>query len=171
MTKIIFLDFDGVLNSARTIIAYGQGMLLPRSRFDDPKFDPVALSLVRALAEDTDAKIVVSSTWRTGATLEELQRIFELYNWDTRGTIIDMTPSYMNVRRGLEINSWLDSNSWSNYVILDDGTGFLDEQLPHLIKTDMYEGFQFRDFIKAGKLLGPGANAKYFPLDLDKYLV
>lgn len=172
MNKIIFLDFDGVLNSARTIIAYGQGMLLPRSRFDDPKFDPVCVALVRALVEDTGAKIVISSSWRTGATLGELRLIFSLYGWDTQDSIIDVTPSFMNVTRGVEIHHWLENNAWHDYVIIDDGDGFLAEQLPHVIKTDMYEGLTFQQFVQIGNRFGPkDENSKYFPLDLELYRI
>lgn len=46
MEKYIFLDFDGVINT------------------QNDKFDKNAMANLRRLLEKTDAKVVISSTWR-----------------------------------------------------------------------------------------------------------
>lgn len=91
--KIIFLDFDGVLNSE----------VWMKSRFDiidnndiDSQYpfyeiDPNAIKNLNRIIEETGAKVVVSSTWRHGRTPEELSRILEFHNF--KGEIIDTTPS------------------------------------------------------------------------------
>lgn len=46
MEKYIFLDFDGVLNTPKG------------------KFDQKAIDNLRYLLERSDAKVIISSTWR-----------------------------------------------------------------------------------------------------------
>jgi histidinol phosphatase-like enzyme len=58
--KVIFLDFDGVLNSIQDSIFYS------RTKGDYGfKFSPLACSNIQWLLEqDPSIKIVISSTWR-----------------------------------------------------------------------------------------------------------
>src|SRR5690606_39253231 len=90
MKKYLMLDIDGVLNSSRTVIVY-EGYGHGWEPFS-PKFDPVAVGLLRKLVEDTDAVIIISSSWRITTTYEQFYTIFDQYGWDTRDIIKGQTP-------------------------------------------------------------------------------
>lgn len=58
--------------------------------------------------------------------------------------------------RGDEINRWLEFNGKDvkNYCIIDDDTDFTDDQIKNnFVNTDMEEGFLYRHFKKAEKIL------------------
>ena len=75
--------------------------------------------------------------------------------------IIDVTPTLYfpnNTRttRGSEITNWLEHTKYNvqepiNYLIFDDEND-MDSQINHLVKTDTFIGFTFKDFIKAQQL-------------------
>ena len=72
MEKYIFLDFDGVINTLKG------------------KFDKNAVTNLRRLLERTDAKVVISSTWRLQG-MEYIQQLWQEYQLP--GEVIDLTPS------------------------------------------------------------------------------
>lgn len=150
--KVIFLDFDGVLNSIRTVYAYP----LMTDRFNEcwEQLDPIAVMLTRRLCEEHDAKIVISSTWRKLFTIEEFkQKFLELYNWDI--PIIDMTASSSRGFRGEEINDWLEDNQHvCKYVILDDDSDFYMDQ--PFVKVNGLHGISVFDYHRAVLCLDPG---------------
>lgn len=48
--------------------------------------------------------------------------------------------------RGEEIKRWLDEHDEvENYIILDDDSDMLNEQLTHFVQTDTYEGITDRE--------------------------
>jgi histidinol phosphatase-like enzyme len=121
--KIIFMDFDGCLNSGKYFSSLNEG-------FDDPinQLDPVAISRLNKITDATGAKIVVSSTWRL-AFINREQPLTSLQNclksYGITGEIIDMTPNKPNAvrnRRGKEIQSWIDAHYSliEKFVIIDD---------------------------------------------------
>ena len=63
MKKVVFLDFDGVMDTA-----YYDHMLdsqgLPQSDKWGPVFDPSNVNNLRRIIDETGADIVVSSTWK-----------------------------------------------------------------------------------------------------------
>lgn len=161
MYRIIFLDFDGVLNVAnKDYDRFGQ--------FFHEEF----IKNLGKIINETGAKIVISSSWRS-AGLEEMRQLWAERNYP--GEIVDITPflvkseysfdndSLLNTKsvftkkhiRGLEINFWLQNVAnlsiinWSkdllrkkveespikNFIIIDDDSDFLIEQSKHLIKT------------------------------------
>ena len=63
MRKIIFLDFDGVLDSDY----YSLVLFRKVESLDDKygtRFDPYCVQNLKHIIEETDADIVVSSTWK-----------------------------------------------------------------------------------------------------------
>ena len=88
--KIIFLDHDGVIcldnnwGGRRKKQNKWGGMKLsmgPKSvpleyRFDD--FDQKAVSVLNEILDETEAEIVVSSDWKTWATVEEMGEYYEI---------------------------------------------------------------------------------------------
>jgi hypothetical protein len=122
--KVIFLDFDGVLTTRATKFASG---------------DPKCVAALNRITTITDAKIVVSSTWR----IQGLKAVkVNLMDWGVIAEIIDITPRLRddNCTRGDEIKQWLKENhNVSRFVILDDDTDMSDLR-EHLVKCDTYEG-------------------------------
>ena len=136
--KVLFLDIDGVLNSIRTCTATGA---YPHD-FDEKgkrRFDWIAVSLIRKLCVDHDAKIVISSTWRTTYSPTEIGLGLTL-------PCIDRTP-VLNTHRGVEIDTWLNSHpEVTHYAIVDDDSDMLFHQREYFVQTDAQEGLLYRDY-------------------------
>jgi len=65
------------------------------------------------------ADVVVSSTWRHGKTVAELQVMLEAEGFT--GRVVDKTPTGApGARRGEEIGAWLAEHAVCGYVIIDD---------------------------------------------------
>mgnify|MGYP003378926671 FL=1 len=101
-------------------------------------FDPECLERLQRLVEKTDARIVITSTWRkTEEGKRVLQNILEQY--DLANRIIGYTP-ILNTKRGEEIKSFLETlNVEASYIILDDDDD-MEELTPYLILTNMKTG-------------------------------
>ena len=138
MNKIIFLDFDGVLNTE-----HYQGLLQYQGKTWQDEygafFDPKAVKQLKRIIDATDADIVVESSWKY-LGLDAMKELWEVRNLP--GTIIDITPSLLGKNKGVEIASWLSKYAKQDlrYVIIDDEFVILDSQLPHFILTNPYEG-------------------------------
>lgn len=168
MNKIIFLDFDGVLNTE-----HYQGLLQYQGKpWQDEYgafFDPKAVKQLKRIIDATDADIVVESSWKY-LGLDAMKELWKVRNLP--GRIIDITPSttsdeyLLNVDlddfsnemhhcKGLEISSWLSEKGLSNtrYVIIDDEYVILDSQLPHFILTNPFEGITEEQANKAISIL------------------
>lgn len=147
--KVIFLDLDGVVNSLRSAIAFGNyPHELPKDR---RLFDPVALGLVRRICKETGAVIVISSTWRRSHHKDVLKKSLNL-------DIIGCTPAFNSpdTRRGHEIKEWLDYRGpqVEKYCIIDDDSDVLNEQLPFFVKVYGDAGLSAQNYQEAIKILG-----------------
>ena len=158
MEKYLFLDFDGVLNTASYAKRLRKEGVDPFDEFG-AMFTPDAINNLRSIVEQTGCKIVLSSTWRN----EGMMRMQTL--WKDRGLpgeIFSMTPillsiTYNDARNGdlftipehnakaLEIQAWLHryAKQPCQYVILDDENVFFHGQQEHLVQTEEYEGLTF----------------------------
>jgi hypothetical protein len=144
--KVIFLDVDGVLNSHRSVFAFGGygNDFTPKSM---KRFDHCALGLIRRACKETGAVICFSSTWRLGRTPKECADGLDL-------PIIDKTPDTPGIR-GKQIKEWLDAHpEVEAYAIVDDDSDMLDEQKPFFVHTDHRNGLLFDDYKKLIALLG-----------------
>lgn len=148
--KVIFLDIDGVLN----VIPMHCG---GHDEFGGI-FHPHFVENLRSIIDSTGAKIVLSSTWRMSG-IDKNRAMWKHRNLP--GELIDVTPieyflpdwfkgDYDNNEsfpRGGEIKFWLDENPVDAYVIIDDDTDMLTEQLPFFVQTsgsedqDSVEGY------------------------------
>lgn len=155
MHKIIFLDFDGVLNTEhyQNLLHYqGKAWQDEHGAF----FDPEAVMQLKRIIDATRADIVIESSWKY-LGLEAMQEMWQARNMP--GQVIDITPSSpsdswlltANLNdidsatrhcKGIEIASWLSDNATKDtqYVIIDDEYVILDSQLPHFILTNPYDG-------------------------------
>jgi hypothetical protein len=127
MRKILFLDVDGVCNSAQ--FAYttnARGVL---------GIDPYPAFLVGKIQLDTGCEVVLSSTWRLWKEGRE----------DVRKQVvefIDVTPELPSRIRGEEIEKWLKDNNAEDavYAILDDDMDMLAYQAPNFFLTTWRDG-------------------------------
>lgn len=144
--KIIFLDFDGVLNTE-----HYQGLLQYQGKpWQDEYgafFDSNAVKQLNRIIDATGADVVIESSWKY-LGLEAMKELWKARNLPER--IIDVTPSSFSVNdldvsmlhcKGMEIALWLSEQGEDvRYVIIDDEYVIFDSQLPHFILTNPYEG-------------------------------
>lgn len=149
--KILFLDFDGVVST------FEKGW-----RLDDEK-----LSLLKEIIDETNAKIVVSSSWKVGyddvdkfiETLggrrksETIKNNGNMFQWFCNN-IYDITDSN-GPWRGDEIQRWIvyHQDEIETYVILDDDSDMRENQLFNFVQTDSYEGITSREVKLCTKIL------------------
>ena len=148
--KIIFLDFDGVLNSAKYLRGREEyGVVI----------DPARMVLLKQIADATGAKIVLSTSWRehwsknqtecngTGVLINNIFSNFGLQ-------ILDKTPMLRTAREA-EIKSWLDDHpEVENFVVLDDRLMCAPFLEGHFVKTSYYfHGLDETDTQKAIDIL------------------
>ena len=162
--KIIFLDFDGVLNSHKYMGSYaykketqgmtgGQVMKLAHHAH----IDPAALKILNKLVDQTGATVVVSSTWRIIYSVEELNKMCK-----ARGatfTIVDKTPELPRrfsefIPRGKEIQAYIDSLPQipEGILIIDDWENMIHLS-PYLLRTNEADGIKNSQIKLAIKIL------------------
>lgn len=139
MNKIIFLDVDGVLNDEEEIETlvnilgkYQYSSLV--NKLEGTPFDYKCCELLRKLVEETQATIVLSSTWRLNKKgINLIEHVL--------GMKIKDKTQYLGTIRGKEIKKYLETHkNIENYVIIDDDNDMLSEQLEHFVQIDRKVG-------------------------------
>lgn len=172
---LIFLDFDGVLNTENHFAKMTvEGV--PTRDYYGPKFDPKAVANLLKIIEATDAWIIVSSSWRYMG-LKELQRMWtdrhlpgwiagitplhtddeKLLETDLR-QLDEVTPEMFSSSRGNEIKAYFNempgnSSDAQRYVILDDLNEVLPEQESHFIRINPIVGITEEDVERAIEII------------------
>jgi hypothetical protein len=132
--RVIFLDIDGVLAPIRRWDRYGD-------------LDPACIQVLNAIVAGSGADVVVSSTWRHGKTVAELQDMLEAGGF--AGRVADKTPAGgPGAGRGEEIAAWLAEHAAGSYVIIDDHAD-MGELRAHLVQTHPAQGLQPADVPRA----------------------
>ena len=134
--KVIFLDFDDVLNGDAYVRRQGRfGVIL----------DPEKLHLLKTIVAATGARIVLSTSWREHWSVvaedcdnigHDINRIFHEYGL----SVFDKTPQLTNSRQD-SILQWLNRHPQVDaFVVLDDQ--FLDAPFlrEHFVRTSNYRG-------------------------------
>jgi hypothetical protein len=104
---ILFVDIDGVLVTREVV--------RERNKFYAPAV--AALNVFCAIPE---ARIVVSSAWRVGRSVEELDRLFG-HNEVAVRVIGKTRDDRFNDKRGEEILDWIEANRYNGpYIVIDD---------------------------------------------------
>lgn len=155
--KVIFLDIDGVLNTARAHIAY-----------ESSKWDPVGVAILGRVCEETGAKLVISSVWR--GSMERWIHAHQLLDavglgkygicsqhvgvdYDRSNEFHRTSPGHDNPR-GERIKHWVDEWNPDNYAILDDDGDMLSSQSRHFVKVNGFDGITFSTYQRLIKILG-----------------
>ena len=151
--KLIYLNIDGVMNVIE----------------DDLSFFPTHTAKIRALCPssthikylneiiaETDAQVVITSTWRRSISALYLNMLFSLCGFT--GIILDITP-VLHGQRDIEIASHREcynrlhpKDRIENYVVIDDvkiNITYID----NFIKINPEKGLQSQDAKKAIQLL------------------
>lgn len=123
--KVIFLDIDGVLTTWASL-SKGSSNL-----------DPACLQRFLFLQDQTQAKVVLSSSWRV---LPRLVAVLKQAGIRIQG---QTPPTRANgMPRGHEISSWIESQEQppSDYIILDDESDAGVGHDGHLVWTHPRDG-------------------------------
>jgi len=127
--KVVFLDVDGVLNTEECDNApkageKGSEAFLYHENTPIPLLKR-CLDNLRFVLQQTDAKIVISSSWRLfPERLELLTKVLEALSPSKEPVVvIGITPDLSNSwsGRGEEVRAWLDQNeNCLRFVVVDD---------------------------------------------------
>ena len=153
MTKLIFLDIDGVLDTYK-------------SRY---QLDPVLMERLGTLLAHTDAKIVVSSSWRSNDVASTVEFMTDPDNpsvgnnpFSFTDKVVGITPILYSVidgdidrpaTRGEEIAAYLKDHPCDNSVILDDCEEMQRDQWPNFVLVNDEVGLTDKDVEKAVSIL------------------
>ena len=140
--KIIFLDVDGVLNSAR-------------DGFSIDLETDIHLKLLKQLVKETNANIVLSSSWKIGFGCSFSLSNTLISRLKEHGlSILDITPEREDGNRILEIKEWISKNPVKNILILDDEEFDIRNIFPNnFVKINNEIGLQEKDVKKGIKIL------------------
>jgi 16S rRNA C1402 (ribose-2'-O) methylase RsmI len=160
--KIIFLDIDGVLT-------------IPRLSWDDPKTEyelkkvirPEKIELLNHVINETNAKVVISSSWRIITSLYEIKEAFEENGFV--GVVYDITPGKFQIdeknniwsQRGHEIQKWMDRfpRKIESFVIVDDNSDMV-HLMDRLVLTNQIKTLQVEDCQKMIEMLNEDKSIK-----------
>lgn len=153
MRPIIFLDFDGVVNTIywkkdTNGICCLNVMKGGHTELNNQQ----AIGWLNELYIEIPYDIVVSSTWRMSMSVEELQHLLIKSGFRPEIQVIGKTP-VLHKHRGLEIQQWIDEHNYTgDFIIIDD-----DEDMEHLhnklVHCDTLIGFTIYEYRKAINLL------------------
>lgn len=134
--KVIFLDIDGVMISQRSVQLLNVPILKR-----DMGLSYLARRNLRTLIRQTDARIVITSSWRGGGEMYEAIKSCLARN----GTpVYDETPilDLWADDRSDEIAAWLGSHPAERYVVLDDSPCFdhREEVRQHWVQVNYATG-------------------------------
>ncbi|MBL8683563.1 MAG: hypothetical protein JNK05_30615 [Myxococcales bacterium] len=151
----MFLDIDGVLNSDRYFeeVPWPEGA----SWWSAAAIDPRAVARVNAIVSETNARVVLSSSWRRRAPLDELCAL--LRSRGLEQPLLSATPSLyrtpdgVRLTRGDEVLSWLASERDAGvivdaYVVLEDEEP-LGEVEARCVRVDSRVGLTDADVARA----------------------
>lgn len=134
--KVIFLDIDGVLNSR----AYDR----KRNPDELTNIDETRLPLVKMIVDATEAKIVLSSSWRKHWSIDPLlcdddgdyiNNTFAKYGLEIYGKTPDLG---ITAERPDEVRTWLNTaeETVDSFVIIDDYRYAWAELADRFVKTN-----------------------------------
>ncbi|QIG72811.1 hypothetical protein EVB97_253 [Rhizobium phage RHph_Y65] len=182
--NLIFLDFDGVLNSQDSYLVRHHLWNSSQRVESIACPDITSVRLVEILVDAIDARIVISSSWRSGTSIEDLRLILRNeFSFNYSNKVIGKTRPHFydkpNEIRGDQIQHWMkmyesgnfildlidldnnylyndnkNYNNIDNYIILDDDSDMLECQMDHFVRTDFTSGFNFKSLQAGLRIVG-----------------
>lgn len=130
--KVLFLDFDGVLNCSTTTEKH-RGFT---------GLDPKLIARLNRVVEETGTKICVSSTWRIGETVQSLQEI--LADAGANVEVIGKTPNLGPPRHNSSEGAWFVNDAFSSAPLMRyDRRG---REIEHWLEEERKAGNVFESF-------------------------
>lgn len=173
--KVLFLDIDGVLNSSDwfeySLYCIKNDMynrVLNFVEINDERIkrklsmiDDRAIANLNRIVEETGCKVVLSSSWRSSRESDNAltEYILELkgFKYELYGVTPRIWAKEFGTQRGEEIQAWMDKESEKNeiesFVILDDDSDMLPEQMGNFIHVDGQVGLIDKDVFEAIEIL------------------
>jgi hypothetical protein len=168
--KVLFLDFDGVLNNKQYLMSLRE---LPEMPGADTLSDADLFCMKREVALNNmwilryimkqvpDLQIVISSSWRLHYDIESFKELFKIFNMDGE-RIIGKTPKKFSSERVHEIHMWLEDYNETHkdevdFVAVDDHVIFNleDPDKAREFLTDGWTGITMHDAFKIIKHFKP----------------
>lgn len=158
--KLLFLDFDGVLNSEQSTLMHWRKGGKKGIFVTEEHMCPISCSNLQWLMDCCpDVNIVISSTWRVFNSLEELRKILLEHCGIAPERILGVTPNLVpSVERGIEVQAWLDRHTTvpehsvlaptftvSDFMIVDDEGDMAHLTDTNFVKTDYKLGLTIND--------------------------
>lgn len=139
--NIIFLDVDYVLSSINNAVDEYNKTGIPRHGKNYP-FDPNCLINLKYIVDETDAYLVISSSWRKYE--DHMEKLYiELNKYDLVDRVIGKTKVLGN--RVLEIKDYIENfEGHINFIILDD-YAYMEDLVDYLVSTNAYYGLTRED--------------------------
>ena len=156
--KVLFVDFDGVLNS--------EGYRDDPDLYLEAPIEPAKMPLLKRIKDATDCKIVLTTSWReywsyTGEHTDRIGTFIDKIFSDFGMRVTGKTPERNFFRRDEEVDFWLRDHHFTkveSYCILDDlDELFYDDIIKkHLIVTNAQTGITDDDVRRAIEILNGG---------------
>lgn len=152
--KVIFLDFDGVLNplgneDVRRKLWHLDNSLKSKDKYGY-LFDETCMRWLHYILLKTDAKIVVSSSWRW-IGLEDIQLMWLSRNYPQ--FVYDITRLSTFDKRSEDIDLYIKQNNIDKYCIIDDIDMFEPHHKNNLVITDAGIGLERKTATKSIDIL------------------
>ena len=162
MTKIIFLDFDGVLLTDQDAQDQSDNNGLTRDNYlEKVVFNQDCINNLNALLLASDAEIVLSTSWALGHSISDLSHCLmrngidpgRLFEYDDPGDRGYMTPRKMSSGRSTEIGWWLEEHpEIERWVAIDDDASILHLKT-NIVRTNPRLGFDRAALSRATSIL------------------
>lgn len=159
--KVIFLDFDGVLNGDVSSEDFHAMRAAAKVKDLDTVahlgLDPVLVERIDRICRATGASIVISTGWRSSFSHDELVTMLRMRGLTTE--VVGSTPQlgpermseYPPTTRTREIKAWLSRHAGVAHWLAIDDMGL---KLAHFLQTDDRTGITESDAEQAILMLG-----------------
>jgi hypothetical protein len=131
--KLLFLDIDGVLVTGKYI----------KQIKNAHTFCPDTISELARIINNTNCKIVISSTWRFNypEIFKTLDKCDPEHAKIIADVILGPTPILrLDHSRGIEIQTWMTDNDFHGHFVIVDDDSDMNHLMSHLIKTKFETG-------------------------------